>query len=197
MGTTPSPIDDLFLLCNLHKEQFKPADRKACTYGHHPLNLEGQIDIHIKFDKKCICETVYVKMDAPDTLLLSENVCCKLQIVSYHPDVQPVLDHEPGQQKSKRKSKKARIKLIQTIRLPADSSAVVQVEVRELTGTNLGSTDLMLELDMSWHNILMVDDCLLKRDDNGMAPIIVSNTSLSTQVLYVFREGCYSKTNLC
>ena len=122
------------------------------------------------------------------TLLLSENVRCKLKIVSYRPDVQPVLDHEPNQRKSNRKSKKAKIKLIQTIHLPADSSAVVQVEVRELTGTNLGGTDLMLELDKSWHNILMVDDHLLKRDDSGMAPIIVSNTSLSTQVL---KKGKY------
>ena len=73
---------------------------------------------------------LYVKLDAPDTLLLSENVCYKLKIVSYHPDVQPVLDHEPGQWrskrpsqwKSKRKSKKAKIKLIQTICLPADGS---------------------------------------------------------------------------
>ena len=110
------------------------------------------------------------------------------KIASYHPDVQPVLDHKPGQQKSKRKSKKAKIKLIQTIQLPADSSAVVQVEARETTGTNFGGTDLMLELDKSWHNILMVDDCLLKIDDSGMAQIIVSNTSLSTQVL---KKGTY------
>ena len=31
-----------------------------------------------------------IKLDVPDTLLLSENVSCKLDIVSYHPDVQPV-----------------------------------------------------------------------------------------------------------
>ena len=99
-----SAFQEIATINNLKKEQFKPADRKACTYGHHPLNLDGQIDLHIKFGEKCICETVYVKLDAPDTLLLSENACCKLQIVSYHPDVQPVLDHEPGQWKSKRPS---------------------------------------------------------------------------------------------
>ena len=141
-----SAFQEIATISNLKKGQFKPADRKACTYGHHPLNLDGQIDLHIKFGEKSICETLYVKLDAPDTLLLSENVCCKLKIVSYHHDVQAVLDHEPGQRKSKRKSKKAKIKLIQTIRLPADSSAVVQVEVRELMSTSLGGTDLMLEL---------------------------------------------------
>ena len=117
-----SAFQEIVTISNLKREQFKLADRKACMYGHHPLNLDGKIDLHIKFSEKCICETVYVKLDAPDTLLLlSENVCCKLKIVSYHPDVQPVLDHEPSQQKSKRKSKKAKIKLIQTICLPADS----------------------------------------------------------------------------
>ena len=115
-------------------------------------------------------------MDAPDTLLLSENVCCKLNIVSYHPDVLPVA--EPSQKKLRKKGKKAKIKLIQTVRLPADSSAVVLVEVKELT-----SATLMLELDKTWHNRLVVNDCLLMTHNSGTAPIIVSNTSLSTQVL--------------
>ena len=94
------------------KEHFKPADQKACTYGHHPLSLDGQIDLHIKFGEKCVCETVYVKLDAPDALSLFENVCCKLNIVTYHPDVQPV---RQGQRK--KKGKKAKVKLIQTVRL--------------------------------------------------------------------------------
>ena len=160
------------------KEQFKPANRKAYTYGHHPLSLDGQIDLHIKFGEKCICETVYIKLDAPDTLLLSENVCCKLDIVSYHPDVQPVDQGRP-----KGKKKKAKIKLIQTVRLPTGSSAVVQVKVKEPAGT-----DLMLELDKSWQDILLVKDCLLKSKNSGSAPIIMTNTSLSAQVL---KRGTY------
>ena len=113
------------------REQFKPANRKACTYGHHPLSLDGQIDLHITFGEKCICETVYIKLDAPDTLLLSENVYCKLDIVFYH-HVQPVDQGRP-----KGKKKKAKIKLIQTVRLPTGSSAVVQVKVEEPRGTDL------------------------------------------------------------
>ena len=89
-----------------------------------------------------------------------------------------------GQAKS-RKSKKAKIRLIQTVRLPANSSAVVQVRVKRSIGT-----DLMLELDKSWHGTLVVSDCLLKNNDGacGTAPIIVSNTSFYTQVL---RKGAY------
>ena len=43
----------------------------------------------------------------------------------------------------------------------------------------------MLELDKSWHGTLVVSDCLLKNDDStcGTAPIIVSNTNFSSQVL--------------
>ena len=42
------------------------------------------------------------KLDAPDALLLSENVCYKLNIVTYHPDVplqpctQKYLGHNKG-----------------------------------------------------------------------------------------------------
>ena len=76
-----------------------------------------------------MCEKVYVKLDAPVALLLSENVCCKLNIVTYHPDVQSVLPATDQSKVKKRKNKEARIGLIQTVHLPADSSALVQVEV--------------------------------------------------------------------
>ena len=70
---------------NLKKQDFKPADRNACTYGQQPLYLNGQMDLNIKFGESCVCETVYIKLDAPDTLFLSENVCHTLKIVvSYH-----------------------------------------------------------------------------------------------------------------
>ena len=140
---------------------------------------------------------MYIKLDELDTLLLSKNVCHTLKIVSYHPNVQPALDDaEPGDQpdvqlvarpsvagsgpgKSK-KSRKAKIRLIQAVRLPVNSSAVVQVGVKRSTGA-----DLMLELDKSWHDTLVVSDCVLRNDNNvhGTASIVVSNTSSSTQVL--------------
>ena len=30
---------------------------------------------------------IYVKMDAPEQLLLSDGVCCQLGIITYHPEV--------------------------------------------------------------------------------------------------------------
>ena len=87
----------------------------------------------------------------------------------------------------KRKNKEARISLIQTVPLSADSSALVQVEGNESTNT----TYLMLELDQSWHDTLMVNSCLIRNDGSGSASIIVFNTSLYTQVL---KEGmCLGK----
>ena len=56
--------------------------RKAFTYGQQPLHLDGQMDLNIKFGESCVCETVYIKLDAPDTLLLSENVCHTLKILA-------------------------------------------------------------------------------------------------------------------
>ena len=95
-----------------------------------------------------MCERVYIKLDATDALLLSENVCCKLNIATYHPDVQSVLPATDHNKMKKKNNKKARISLIQTVCLPADSSAMVQVEVKESTNT----TYLMLELDQSRHD---------------------------------------------
>ena len=89
-----------------------------------------------------MCERVYVKLDAPDAVLLSENVCCKLKIFTYHPDVQSVLPAADQSRLKNKKNKKARISLIQTVRLPADSLVLVQVKVKESPNT----TYLMLEL---------------------------------------------------
>ena len=48
------------------------------------------MDMYIGFSKKVICATVYIKLVAPDLLLLSKAVCCQLGIVFYHLSVQSV-----------------------------------------------------------------------------------------------------------
>ena len=137
-------FQEIVTACGIKREQFKPPDTTACSYGHQPLKLDGQLDLQVKFGEKSMCERVYIKLDAPDALLLSENVCCKLNIATYHPDVQSVLP-ATDQNKMKKNNKKTRISLIQTVCLPADSSALVQVEVKE----SINTTYLMLELDRS------------------------------------------------
>ena len=66
----------------LEESSLKPADLKACTYDQKPITLDGKLDLHISFGERVICTTVYVKLIAPDQLLLSEAVCCQLGIVS-------------------------------------------------------------------------------------------------------------------
>ena len=73
-------------------------DVKACTNGQKPIYLDGQVNMKIKFDRKEITTTVYIKLVAPDQFLLSEKVCHLLGIVNYHPSVkyvdrcQPIAD---------------------------------------------------------------------------------------------------------
>jgi len=38
-----------------------------------PLKLDGKINLQIKFGEDVMHEIVYVKIDSPDLLLLSEN----------------------------------------------------------------------------------------------------------------------------
>ena len=48
------------------------------------------------FGNKMMRTPVYIKMDAPDELLLSEGVCRQLDIVMYHKDVCPHKGGEGG-----------------------------------------------------------------------------------------------------
>ena len=70
---------------HLKVQSLKTAEQKACTYDQKPITLDGQMDMKIGFGEKTITTTVYVKLVAPDQLLLSETVCQLLGIVSYHP----------------------------------------------------------------------------------------------------------------
>ena len=74
----------------LKVESLKPAEQKACTYDQKPITLDGRMDMKVSFGDKTIIATVYVKLVAPDQLLLSESVCRHLGIVNYHPNVQSV-----------------------------------------------------------------------------------------------------------
>ena len=79
----------------LKLQSLEPAEQKACTYDQKPITLDGQMDMKVSFGDKTIITTVYVKLVAPDQLLLSETVCRHLSIVSYHPNVQSVERCQP------------------------------------------------------------------------------------------------------
>ena len=79
----------------LEIQSIKPAEQKACTYDQKPITLDGQMTMKVIFGDKAIVTTVYVKLVAPDRLLLSETVCRLLGIVIYHPNVQSVERYQP------------------------------------------------------------------------------------------------------
>ena len=45
------------------------------------------MEVDIGFEDRKVCTTVYVKIKAPDRLLLSETVYQELGIIQYHPQV--------------------------------------------------------------------------------------------------------------
>ena len=48
-------------------------EQLALMDTNRPLKLDGKIDLQIKFGEDVMHERVYVKIDLPDLLLLSEN----------------------------------------------------------------------------------------------------------------------------
>ena len=51
------------------------------------LSFDGRMDLDISFDGRMMTTAVYLKMDAKDSLLLSEGVCCQLKIILLHPAI--------------------------------------------------------------------------------------------------------------
>ena len=58
----------------LKRQNFKKADRIPQTYDRKTFNLDGRMDMEVTFEGKAMCTPVYIKMDAADQLLLSEEV---------------------------------------------------------------------------------------------------------------------------
>ena len=74
-------------VARLKKKNFKPADKIPRAYDQRPFSLDGRIDLDITFCGTTLKTPVYVKLDAPEQMLLSEGVCQQLGIISYHPEI--------------------------------------------------------------------------------------------------------------
>ena len=83
---------------------------------------------------------VYVKMDAPEPLLLSEGVCRQLGIVTYHPDIQT--NQSSGGETSGRVPT-VRVQLVQGVKLPPNPDQNVVAEA--CLGSELSGSSLLLE----------------------------------------------------
>ena len=170
-------------VARLRKRDFKKADKTPRTYGQKPFTLDGRMDLDITFGDLTMSTPVYIKMDAPDQLLLSEGVCRQLGIITYHPDVQKWRGGRkkvPTTASEKAKVPMVRVKLVQSIQLSPRQSAVVQVQV-DTRGSN---EPVYVEHDphFEYETGLSVDDVLLQPSREGLAQMVVSNPTVYTQV---------------
>ena len=84
----------------------------------------------IEFDEKCLTTPVYLKMDSPDDLLLSEGVCRQLGIIQYHSEVRPVRESqklEPSKPASSGTVPLVKDSLVRSVHILPHQSIVVQV----------------------------------------------------------------------
>ena len=86
----------------LRKKHFKSPDKLPHTYNRQPFSLDGRMDLNVSFGERAMVTPIYIKMGAPDQLLLSKGVCRQLGIVGYHESVCPW----PSRLKNARKKEK-------------------------------------------------------------------------------------------
>lgn len=137
------------------------------------------MDLDVTFNDTTIKTPVYIKMNAPDQLLLSKGICHQLGIISYHPDVEV---WRGGKLKNKKKTPATaqvptvHVRLLQTTRVPPHQSAVVAVQVDKQHHRG----PLVLESNPSLEEStgLFIDTALIRP---GQACILISNPMGYTQ----------------
>ena len=132
---------------------------------------------------------VYIKMDAHDSLLLSEGVCCQLGIVMYHPEVETksLVPQRPNPEEAVIPT--VHFCLRQSVSMPAGRSAVVPVRVE---GTDNLKGLILLDYDVSIEQAtgLVVKDALIQPTKEGYATLYVCNRQ---GFMHSVRDG----TTLC
>ncbi len=170
-------------VAKLHKKDFKPPDRTPHNYDRQPFQLDGRVDLEITFMEKTMKTPVYVKMDAPEHLLLSEGVCHQLGIQAYHP---AVVAEEPGRKEEGGKPTcrvpTVRVRLVQSVRLLPNQSVLADVE---LTGETLAEskTPLLLEPYPELEEDLgvQVAEAVVQPSGGGMGKVLLTNCLGFTQ----------------
>ena len=164
-------------VAHLKKSAFKKPDKVPYTYDGKSFELDGRMDLDVSFDGHTMTTPVYLKMDAKDSLLLSEGVCRQLKIISYHSKVD-------GEQQSKRKGEQlaaipaVRVRLVQSLRLLPNRSARVTVQ---LDGDHIPGEYVLEPSPESGERRMQVDSSLVHIDSGGKATVVITNDSLVTQ----------------
>ena len=149
--------------------------------------MDAQIDVTISFESHYIRTTIYVKLQAPDQVLLSESVCRELGIVSLvHSVESEVMEgSDLRQENSNNKSENttAKIKMIPTVRIPANHPAVVPIQVFDKTDEIDETGLLLLEPNPVLNEALSIDNFLAQLHDGESTAITISNYSTTTHIL--------------
>ena len=159
----------------LQKKNFNHPD-KAPTYNQKVFRLDGCMEMAISFADKVMKTTVYVKMDAPDQLLLSENVCRQLGIANYHPSplsqgAPETTAKEPGLVPS------VPVCILQSLTLPPGKSAVVSIQAEtQLHTLQLNQTMMVNRLEWLEREAgVVVEEALLSPLENGLTHLMITN----------------------
>ena len=74
-------------VARLKKSRLKASDKIPKTYDRRSFTLDGRIDLDVCFNGIEMRTPVYIKLDAPEQLLIAEGVCRQLGIIKYHPSI--------------------------------------------------------------------------------------------------------------
>ena len=164
----------------LKKKEFKDPDKVPHSYDQRPFKLHGKIMLDIGFEDKTMRTPVYVKMDAPESLLLSEGVCRQLGIVSYHPSL-GIESAEAAPTTTQLHT--VRVRLVNSVRIPPLQSAVVQLEAEHRTKLD---GPVLLEHNYSLSKVgtdgMQFGDTVVE-GMSGVAQIVLNNPTGFTQRL--------------
>jgi len=118
-------------VAKLWKKDFtiKSPDKQLCTYLQL-FRVHGWIEVDVSFGDYTMKTSIYVKMDVPEQLLLSEGVCRQLGIIRYHPDVKPGNTTEKSITVGNCKVPMVRVKLVRDIRLLPNQHVMAGVTER-------------------------------------------------------------------
>ena len=174
----PELFKQVAAVARLRKSAFKKPDKTPYTYDHRPFTLDGKLELDITFNNHTMCTPIYVKMDARDSLLLSEGVCHQLGIIQYHPDV-GANPHPTQSESPDAHVPVVRVKLIHSVRIPPMKSAIVPVQLEE----GAPARGLALLEPLSGDGALQFVSSLVRLDEQGRCNMMVTNPTGFTHKL--------------
>lgn len=171
------------LAARLRKRDFKKPDRILKTYNQRTFTLDGRLDLDVEFGGESMNTPVYVRREVKDP---SEGICRQLGIIVYHPEVgllKNLVKDPHGSRAKVAHVPMVRVYLNKTVNVLPHQS--LEVSVRVDRQYSKGVTPLLVELIADLEHALgvHVDEALIRTSDDGLASLVVSNTSgVSCQV---------------